>query len=107
MGGSFLFVIWAGGGNVNPAVAAAQRLLARGHVAHFLGSRTLEARFEAAGIPFTARDEATEWDVDATVDVVIAAAAQLEPDVLVVDYMLAAALCGAEATGLPTVAFVH
>ena len=103
--GAFLFVTWDGGGNTNPVIAMAERLLRRGHRVRVLGSETLAKRFADHGLEFVARDPAREWDQDASADDVTATA--LDDEVLVVDYMLPGALCGAEATGLPVAAFVH
>ena len=48
----FLFVLWAGGGNVPPQLALARRLGARGHHVTVLAPHTLQAGIEAAGCAF-------------------------------------------------------
>jgi len=83
----------------------ARRLLDRGHAVSALGSADLADRFAAIGAPYIARDPATEWDQSVAADDVLAHSA--DADVFVVDYMMPAALCGAEASGRPTVALVH
>ena len=104
---SFLFVTWAGGGNVNPARALAERLVGRGHAVRALGTRELAPRFESVGATYVGRRAATEWDLSVTADEVLAEARRVATDVVVVDYMQPGALCGAEAAGLPVVALVH
>jgi UDP:flavonoid glycosyltransferase YjiC (YdhE family) len=103
--GRILFVTWDGGGNVPPVLALAARLRARGHEVRAMGSASLAARFEARGVPYTARDVLAEWDQAALArEVRVEAAAA---DVVVSDYMLPGALCGAEASFRPSVALVH
>lgn len=105
--GSVLFVTWHGGGNVNPVVALGHQLEALGHEVHVLATTTLRGRFADAGLRFVGRDPAHEWELSTMADDVTAACEGLRPDVVVVDYMLPAALCATEAAGLPTVALVH
>ena len=103
--GRILFVTWDGGGNVPPVLALAERLRARGHEVRALGSASLAPRFEARGVPYTARDVLAEWDQAA-----LAREVRLEAgaaDLVVSDYMLPGALCGAEASFRPSVALVH
>ena len=103
--GRILFVTWAGGGNVPPVLALADRLRSRGHEVRAMGSASLAARFEARGVPYLARDVLAEWDQSA-----LAREVRLEAgtaDVVVADYMLPGALCGAEASFRPSVALVH
>ena len=102
-----LFVTWHGGGNVNPVVAIGPQLQRLGHEVHVLGSTTLRQRFAAAELPFTARPAAGEWDARQLVDDVTDVVTAFDPDVVVVDYMLAAALVTTEALGRTTVALVH
>lgn len=94
---------WAGGGNVHPLVALATQLIARGHDVRALGSGDLAPRFEADGISFRPNDSGF---VCAASDV-IAETDRERTDVVVVDFMLPEAMCGAESTGVPAVAFVH
>ncbi len=56
----FLFVLWDGGGNVNPQLIVARRLVARGHTVHVLAPRVLDARIAAAGAQFVAYRQAPE-----------------------------------------------
>jgi UDP:flavonoid glycosyltransferase YjiC (YdhE family) len=103
--GRILFVTWAGGGNVPPVLALADRLVARGHEVRAMGSGSLADRFEARGIPFLAREVLVEWDQAA-----LAREVRLEAgtaDLVVSDYMLPGALCGAEASYRPSLALVH
>jgi len=105
--GRFLFVTWAGGGNVNPVLALAARLRRRGHQVRVLGPpHGLRERFEAEGIAYHAHRKGSEWTDGLCQDVL--AEAQNEPtDAIIVDYMQPAALCAAEHSGLPTAALVH
>jgi len=103
MHGSFLFVTWPGGGNVHPLVALGRRLLERGHDVRALGSADLAARFEAEGIGFRAHGSGAACAARDVVD----EAHREATDVVVVDFMLPYATCGAEHTRLPSVAFVH
>jgi UDP:flavonoid glycosyltransferase YjiC (YdhE family) len=48
----FLFVLWAGGGNVPPQLGIARRLVARGHRVRMLAPAVLRDSVEAAGIVF-------------------------------------------------------
>ena len=56
MVGRILFVTWAGGGNVPPVLALADRLRARGHEVRAMGTASLADRFAASDIPYVARD---------------------------------------------------
>ena len=103
--GRILFVTWDGGGNVPPVLALADRLRARGHEVRAMGTAGLAARFGARDVPYVARDVVVEWDQRALAQEVRAAAG--DADVVVADYMLPGALCGAEASFRPAVALVH
>lgn len=100
---SFLFVLWEGGGNVNPFLGLAEGLLARGHRVEALATASLRPQFEAAGIDV--RSTAARWLP--TPAEVMAAAAANPPDALVVDYMATPGLTAARALGAPTAALVH
>jgi MGT family glycosyltransferase len=52
MSHEFLFVLWAGGGNVPPQLTLARRLVARGHRARMLAPAVLRESIEAAGLAF-------------------------------------------------------
>jgi hypothetical protein len=103
--GSILFVTWDGGGNVPPVLALAGRLRGGGHDVRAMGTASLAARFAAEGIPFLARDPLVEWDQSALAREVLTEAG--DADLVVSDYMLPGALCGAEASHRPNVALVH
>jgi UDP:flavonoid glycosyltransferase YjiC (YdhE family) len=62
MSREFLFVLWAGGGNVPPQLTLALRLAARGHRVRMLGPAVLRERIEAAGIEFEPYREIPEHD---------------------------------------------
>ena len=100
---SYLFALWAGGGNVNPFLCLAQHLLDRGHRVGAVATASLQARLAATGVDLVTASDG--WLPGA--DDLLAAVRESAPDVLVVDYMLTSALCGAERAGRPTVALVH
>ena len=91
--GRVLLVTWDGGGNVPPAVALGTRLAATGHDVAAYGSPSLAGRFAADGLAFTARDVPDPWDTTAMAVDVAEHCARVEPDLVVVDYMLPGALC--------------
>ena len=62
MSREFLFVLWAGGGNVPPQLALARRLVARGHRVRMLAPAVLRESIEAAGIAFEPYGETPEHD---------------------------------------------
>jgi UDP:flavonoid glycosyltransferase YjiC (YdhE family) len=107
VGARILFVTWDGGGNVPPVLALAARLTARGHDVAVLGSASLADRVAAEDLPFTARLPAEEWDPTAQALDVAAAVRASAADVVVVDYMLPGALCGAAGSGAAVAALVH
>jgi UDP:flavonoid glycosyltransferase YjiC (YdhE family) len=100
---SCLLVCWAGGGNVNPFLGLSEQLRQRGYRVGAVATPSLLPRLEAAGIGTTIA--AQGWLPNA--EDVLAAVQTFSPDVLVVDFMLTHALCGARAAGPPTVALVH
>ena len=120
----FLLVTWAGGGNVNPLMALARRLLDRGHEVRALGPGELQGRFQGDGIPFRAHRSPEQWTggparSPQTADErraaclrgmaadVIAEVRRQPTDVAVVDYMQPDALCAVEHAGVATAALVH
>jgi UDP:flavonoid glycosyltransferase YjiC (YdhE family) len=62
MSREFLFVLWAGGGNVPPQLTLAKRLVARGHRVRMLAPAVLRESIEAAGIEFEPYHEIPEHD---------------------------------------------
>jgi MGT family glycosyltransferase len=62
MSREFLFVLWAGGGNVPPQLTLARRLVARGHRVRMLAPAVLRESIEAAGIAFEPYREIPEHD---------------------------------------------
>jgi len=58
----FMFVVWAGGGNVPPQLTLARRLAARGHEVRMLAPAVLRERIESAGLLFEPYGEAPEHD---------------------------------------------
>lgn len=59
---TFLFAVWAGGGNVPPQLALARRLAARGHEVVMLAPRVLREQIEAAGVVFEPYGRTPEHD---------------------------------------------
>lgn len=102
--GRILLVTWEGGGNVLTVLALADRLRARGHAVRAMGTAGLAGRFAARDVPYVTRDVVVEWDQRALAHEVRAAAG--DADVVVTDYTLPGALCGAEASYRPSVALV-
>ena len=101
--GRVLTVLWEGGGNVSAFLGLAGQLLARGHRVGAVATGSLQPRLEGAGVEFVAPGQG--WLPGASE--VGRAVARFQPDLLVVDYMLTAALCGAERSDVPTAALVH
>ena len=62
MSQEFLFVLWAGGGNVPPQLTLARRLVARGHRVRMLAPAVLRESIETAGITFEPYRESPEHD---------------------------------------------
>jgi MGT family glycosyltransferase len=62
MSQEFLFVLWAGGGNVPPQLTLARRLVAQGHRVRMLAPSVLRESIEAAGIVFEPYREIPEHD---------------------------------------------
>jgi MGT family glycosyltransferase len=62
MSREFLFVLWAGGGNVPPQLTLARHLMARGHRVRMLAPAVLRESIEAAGIAFEPYHEIPEHD---------------------------------------------
>jgi len=62
MSKEFLFVLWAGGGNVPPQMAVARRLADRDHRVRMLAPAVLRESIEAAGIAFEPYGETPEHD---------------------------------------------
>jgi UDP:flavonoid glycosyltransferase YjiC (YdhE family) len=62
MSKTFLFAVWAGGGNVPPQLALARRLAARGHRVRMLAPAVLRPQIESAGVTYEPYHEAPEHD---------------------------------------------
>lgn len=62
MSHEFLFVLWAGGGNVPPQLTLARRMLARGHRVRMLAPAVLRESIEAAGIVYEPYRQIPEHD---------------------------------------------
>jgi MGT family glycosyltransferase len=62
MSREFLFVLWAGGGNVPPQLTLARRLVDRGHRVRMLAPAVLRESIEAAGIAFEPYHDIPEHD---------------------------------------------
>lgn len=62
MSKTFLFAVWAGGGNVPPQLTLARRLEARGHRVRMLAPAVLRPQIESAGITFEPYHQAPEHD---------------------------------------------
>jgi MGT family glycosyltransferase len=92
-------------------VVLAGALVGRGHDVRVLGPPgAVEDRFGTAGVAYRPCRSAAEWgpeDFRQLALDVVAEVDRVPTDVAVVDYMQPSALCGAEATGVPVVAFVH
>jgi MGT family glycosyltransferase len=102
-----LFVLWDGGGNVNPVLALAQRLAAGGIEVAAYGPPSLAGRFGAAGLAYLPRDVPDAWDPGAMARDVRDVCERLDVALAVVDYMLPGALVGAELAGRRRIALVH
>ncbi|HEY7069268.1 MAG TPA: glycosyltransferase [Acidimicrobiales bacterium] len=102
-----LFVLWDGGGNVNPVLALGRRLTARGIEVAAYGPPPLAGRFGAAGLAYVPRDVPDAWDLGAMARDVRDVCERLDVALAVVDYMLPGALVGAELAGRRRVALVH
>ncbi len=122
--GRFLIVSWDGGGNTPPAFNLGARLVRRGHRVRILGWESMAARAASAGLEFASYRSMVPWpdslrmddDLDrlehllhcrATRNDVIAESESFEPDVLVVDCMMGAALFAARQLRVPTAVIVH
>jgi MGT family glycosyltransferase len=134
---SYLFVTWAGGGNVPPVLGLARRLAARGHNVRVLAEPCLASAVREAGarfLPFTrhfVREDAAEdiigdWKARTplgalrqSLDNVVFGPVQIvaeetqralaaEPtEVVVADLMMTGALLAAEAAAVPRVVLFH
>ena len=95
----FLFVTWAGGGNSTPVLGLATRLMARGHEVRVVSPDDSTERFAAVGVEYGVLAPGPHD--------VLAEIRRTQPDAVVVDFMMPAWLCDAEASGVPAVALVH
>jgi UDP:flavonoid glycosyltransferase YjiC (YdhE family) len=119
-----LVATWAPGGNLPPLLAAAALLAARGHPVEVLASAATRDAVERAGLPARGYRRAPEPDTQVAferqADSMLATAAGTEvahdmldalhaaqPDLVIADCMLPAAVAAGEAAGTPTAALVH
>lgn len=99
----YLCALWAGGGNVGPFLCLAAHLQQRGHEVAAVATTSLASRLSADGVALAGSPDG--WLP--TAGDLLAAADAHAPDVVIVDYMLTDALCGAEQVEAATVALVH
>lgn len=121
-----MIVTWQAGGGVNPAIGLGRLLAARGHQVVMLAPRLYRQRIERArcgwrpipaGAEFDpaagrAADEQREYLRETFLgsmlpDALAAEVATGEPDVLVIDALLASTVCAAQALAPPVAALVH
>ncbi|MBK5222081.1 MAG: glycosyltransferase family 1 protein [Acidimicrobiia bacterium] len=102
-----LVITWDGGGNGNPTVELSRRLRVAGHEVTAFGPSSLADRFGADEVAYVVRSAADEWDPRALAIDARAAIGDASADVVVVDYMMPAALSAAVAIERPVVAVVH
>ncbi len=119
-----LIVSWAGGGNLPPLLAAGRVLAARNHTVCVLASAATRAPAVKAGFEVVGYQRAPDPNVEiafeqqaaqlmataAGVEVALDvrdAVAEVQPDLLIVDCMLPAAIAAGELTGTPTASLVH
>jgi UDP:flavonoid glycosyltransferase YjiC (YdhE family) len=125
-GGRVLVVSWDGGGNLTPALVLANRLTAAGHELAIMAdlAPSTAARVTSTGARLVGYASAEPWPEGvsfedhparfakmrngvSTARDVVSAAADLRPDVIVVDCMAGAGLVAADVLGLPTAVLVH
>lgn len=121
-----LIVTWDGGGNVPPALGLAAELLARGHSVIVLGHPSQRAEVEAVGAASVDYRTLPRWNPRALDGALAFASGYLrlftdgrfgsevrdaidrfDPDVVVVDALLPAAMRAAVDSGRPTAVLVH
>ncbi len=123
----FLIVTWDGAGNLVSTLGIAQRLVEAGHDVRLLGHRSIDERCGRAGWAFRPFASAPEYDSTDPGDPAeempflmqhvffgsdvardVATEFEREPaDVLLVDALMPAAVCAAEALPVPTAALFH
>src|SRR5450759_1396602 len=123
----FTFLTWDGGGNVPPAIGIAQELNARGHEVRFLGYLPQQAAIEARGLAFSTLPRSGSFDLYGErgpeqrlpaiirnvwacpehLDDIPDALASHPADVLVVDFLMQAALAQARRTDIPVAVLAH
>lgn len=123
---NFAFVTWDGGGNVGPAIGLAQALAAAGHSSRFFGYQSQRRRIEDQGFPFAALKQSGSFDVHAQapetripallrhvwacpehLQDIPAALAQVDADLLVVDFLMQGALAWAARAPIPVAVLAH
>ena len=125
MTGRVLVVSWDGGGNATPAVHLSLRLRRRGHDVRLLGWPSMHERARQAGVEFATYPSAPPWPdgvrlehdgfalMDSMVNGpgteadIIDQACDYQPDVLVIDCMMASAFRAAATLSVPTSVLCH
>lgn len=119
-----LIVSWGGGGNLPPLLAAGTLLAARDHRVWVLVSSATRQPAVDAGFDVVSYRRSPDPNADTAFEKqaaqmmaiaagpeialdVRAVAAELRPDLMIVDCMLPAGIAAGESTGIPTVSLVH
>jgi UDP:flavonoid glycosyltransferase YjiC (YdhE family) len=119
-----LIVTWAGGGNLPPLLAAGTLLAARDHRVCVLASSATRQPAVDAGFDVVSYGRSPDPNADTAFEeqaaqmMAVAAgpeiardvrgvAAELCPELMIVDCMLPAGIAAGESTGIPTVSLVH
>ena len=99
---SVLFISWWGGGNMTPVLALSAAMRERGHQAAVLGPSQYSTRLAIDDVRHL---RCASWTP--TVDEAFEAVAEVTPDLVVVDFMMAEVLAVASTLGPKTAALVH
>ena len=124
MARAVLIVSWGSGGNLPPLLAAGRLLAARGRSVRVLASAATRGEAVGAGFEVVGYRRAPDPDMDLAFEqqaaelMAIAAgtevaldvrevAAELRPELMIVDCMLPAGIAAGESAGMPTASLVH